>query len=158
MVDKCSKCGSSENLVVQTIRKNKKYYYCRPCRTDAFRKYRRTEKGRIVCLNATKNWEKKNQTKIKTIRRELCKKYRKLSYNLPDQTRHNKYKARDIVKNRIYRGKIIRQKCILCDKMGEAHHEDYSKPLSIIWLCKTHHLKYHYKQIVIDKNLEVSYQ
>ncbi|KKN72900.1 hypothetical protein LCGC14_0406040 [marine sediment metagenome] len=26
-----------------------------------------------------------------------------------------------------------------CEASGERHHEDYSKPLEITWLCKKHH-------------------
>ena len=35
----------------------------------------------------------------------------------------------------------IRQKCSVdgCDTPGERHHEDYSKPTEIVWLCRTHH-------------------
>ena len=42
-------------------------------------------------------------------------------------------------------GKIIKQPCSVCNSTEnvEAHHEDYSKPLDIIWLCRTHHLEYH---------------
>ena len=34
--------------------------------------------------------------------------------------------------------------CIICnDEHSEAHHEDYTKPLEVIWLCKTHHGELH---------------
>lgn len=34
-----------------------------------------------------------------------------------------------------------RQKCSIdgCEKLGEKHHPDYSKPLEIIWVCRQHH-------------------
>ena len=39
------------------------------------------------------------------------------------------------------RNKTLTKRC--CEKCGseksESHHEDYSKPLEIIWLCKKHH-------------------
>jgi len=45
------------------------------------------------------------------------------------------------------RNKSIEKKpCIKCGKtLVEAHHEDYSKPLEIIWLCKKHHIEVGYK-------------
>lgn len=39
-------------------------------------------------------------------------------------------------------GTIIQKPCIKCgNKKSEAHHENYSKPLQIIWLCKKHHIE-----------------
>lgn len=35
----------------------------------------------------------------------------------------------------------VPQKCAVdgCDKIGERHHPDYSKPDEIVWICKSHH-------------------
>lgn len=42
----------------------------------------------------------------------------------------------------VQRGKVKRDKCEVCGKTAvEAHHEDYSKPLEVKWLCRRHHLK-----------------
>jgi len=46
-------------------------------------------------------------------------------------------------------GKIIKPKsCSVCEKAVESrklhgHHEDYSKPLEVIWLCTWCHIKLH---------------
>lgn len=44
-------------------------------------------------------------------------------------------------------GILTRQKCVKCGcenmEKIEAHHEDYTKPLEIIWLCTTCHGKQH---------------
>lgn len=32
-----------------------------------------------------------------------------------------------------------------CEEVAEKHHEDYSKPLDIVYLCKFHHMKLHYE-------------
>jgi hypothetical protein len=34
-----------------------------------------------------------------------------------------------------------------CQKLGERHHPDYSKPKEIIWLCKGHHEETHHTRI-----------
>ena len=41
--------------------------------------------------------------------------------------------------------RIIRQPCAICGSTDsiEGHHEDYSKPLDVIWLCREHHLEIH---------------
>jgi ribosomal protein S27AE len=42
------------------------------------------------------------------------------------------------------RGKIIRQPCENCgDLFAEKHHDDYSKPLEVRWLCRPCHLVFH---------------
>lgn len=45
-------------------------------------------------------------------------------------------------------GKITKEPCNVCGTTNkvEAHHEDYSKPLAITWLCRKHHLEVHNKQ------------
>lgn len=53
-----------------------------------------------------------------------------------------KYKARTEVGNTIRDGRLFRpKKCERCarDYKLHAHHEDYSKPLDVIWLCTPCH-------------------
>lgn len=46
--------------------------------------------------------------------------------------------------NAIRDGKLIRQPCEVCgESRAEAHHDDYSKPLDVRWLCKRHHDEWH---------------
>ena len=35
--------------------------------------------------------------------------------------------------------------CSHCDHIGkvEGHHEDYTKPLDVVWLCKSCHIQLH---------------
>lgn len=37
------------------------------------------------------------------------------------------------------KGILIPQPCSACGKKAEAHHNDYTKPLEIVWLCRQHH-------------------
>ena len=42
------------------------------------------------------------------------------------------------------RGKVIKKPCEVCNSVEvEAHHNDYTKPLEVIWLCREHHLEKH---------------
>ena len=43
----------------------------------------------------------------------------------------------------VKRGQVSKQLCKVCGKDAEAHHEDYLKPLDVIWFCREHHLEYH---------------
>lgn len=58
-----------------------------------------------------------------------------------------KYKAKCAVSNAIRDGKLKRQPCEVCGlEHAQAHHADYSKPLDVRWLCRTHHLELHGKE------------
>jgi hypothetical protein len=57
----------------------------------------------------------------------------------------NKVKARNLTKIAIGQGILKVRPCERCGfALGvEAHHEDYDKPLEIVWLCKKHHAERH---------------
>ena len=73
----------------------------------------------------------------KAKRREIARKNRNLHYD--------KVFARHAAKS------IPKKPCEVCEKQGvinweaEAHHDDYKKPYSVRWLCKTHHEEWHTK-------------
>lgn len=57
------------------------------------------------------------------------------------------YKARSVLNNAIAKGKIKKpENCVKCNSTGiiHGHHEDYSKPLDVIWLCPPCHSEVHY--------------
>lgn len=46
--------------------------------------------------------------------------------------------------NAIRSGKLKPQPCEVCGNgVTQAHHDDYSKPLDVRWLCTTHHAEWH---------------
>lgn len=48
------------------------------------------------------------------------------------------------VGNALRDGKLIRSPCEDCGEVNaQAHHDDYSKPLDVRWLCATHHAEWH---------------
>ena len=53
-----------------------------------------------------------------------------------------KMNCRSYLHTYIKRGKVTKRPCAVCGTSHaiEAHHEDHSKPLEVIWLCRTHHL------------------
>lgn len=55
-----------------------------------------------------------------------------------------KREAHVIVGNAIRDGKLKRQPCEVCsDLKVDAHHDDYSKPLAVRWLCIACHAAHH---------------
>lgn len=88
----------------------------RPDRVAAREAYAQTPEGRIAGARAKKRWAAAN-----AIRRQ----------------------AHQAVNNAIRSGKLSRQPCFICGKKAEAHHPDYSRPLSVTWLCPEHHKEAH---------------
>lgn len=58
-----------------------------------------------------------------------------------------KYKAHGMVNNAIRDKKLYAEPCEVCGSTHKihAHHNDYSKPLNVRWLCSVHHFEWHKK-------------
>lgn len=52
-----------------------------------------------------------------------------------------RYRAYVIYRRALNQGSLVRQPCEKCGSVKDihGHHEDYSKPLEVRWLCKKHH-------------------
>ncbi len=57
--------------------------------------------------------------------------------------------AHVIVGNAIKYGQLTKAPCVVCGGKAQAHHENYSKPLEVVWLCPEHHKERH-KQMAIQ--------
>ncbi len=63
--------------------------------------------------------------------------------------------ARGEVRKAISRGDITRGSCQVCgEENAQGHHEDYTKPLDVLWLCDTHHKRLHGGQSVAEMMTE----
>ena len=69
----------------------------------------------------------------------------------PEYRRNNSYSiaqraAHHQVEYALANGSLLREPCEVCGaEKVDAHHDDYSKPLSVRWLCRKHHLEHHRK-------------
>jgi hypothetical protein len=57
----------------------------------------------------------------------------------------NQVHAKWLVARALKVGRLLRLPCEICGARAQAHHIDYSKPLAVRWLCRTHHLDTHVK-------------
>jgi len=56
----------------------------------------------------------------------------------------DRYKAHGMVSNAVRDGRLIKEPCEVCGaEYVHGHHDDYSKPLDVRWLCPIHHKEHH---------------
>jgi hypothetical protein len=63
------------------------------------------------------------------------------------KTEHiDRVKANNVVSELLRRRKITPLPCEICgeQRYTQAHHQDYSKPLNINWLCSSCHMRIHF--------------
>ena len=68
------------------------------------------------------------------------------------KTHPDRMRARNAITIAVASGTVVQQPCDICGGNGEAHHDDYSKPLEVRWLCRKHHVEEHLR----IRNLAIS--
>ena len=147
---KCSRCKKILPLENFSPRKDRELGFCPHCKKCDFarksdyrimiaplrREIERTEEFLKRRRKTHKIWRERNKDKIK-------------KYNLNSRKRYpDRCAARCKSQNAIKRGRIKPpSRCSDCNKRTklDGHHEDYSKPLDLTWLCKKCHSKRHRK-------------
>lgn len=134
----CFKCGEEKEL-------------------SEFYKNRGMKDGHLnKCIPCVKAYEIERRAKNIDYIREYDRKRALLPHRIKKNTDNTKrfrkqfplkYKAHCIVNNAIRNGKLIKPEiCETCSKPGrqiEGHHNDYSKPLEVVWLCSACHKQLH---------------
>lgn len=110
---------------------------------------------RLKSRHKRAEYSKKAYQRIKNTKAYAA--YRKEISNRYYRNNLIKAKARGLIGKAVLRGKIIKLNyCAACLKEKDilhGHHEDYSKPLEVIWLCPScHRLIENFKKAVIIAN------
>ncbi len=99
---------------------------------------------------STKCYEERELTKDELSHLDKIRKLPKRAIIKYTDELHIKKRARNILQRAIENNKIERKPCEKCgDIKSQGHHEDYSKPLDVIWLCPKHHTKLHYDKYAL---------
>ena len=137
MEKKCFKCGQTKNF-------------------DEFYKHSRMADGHLgKCKECTKKdvheHRKKNIERIRAYDRQRGKLPRRIKKCVEYNRKYNKdyperYAAKILLNNAIRSGRIKRpERCSVCNKKTRicGHHEDYYKPLDVVWVCQVCHKRIH---------------
>lgn len=89
--------------------------------------------NREATIQRVKEYSQKEQGK--EVRRKSLAKW--------EGNNPHKKRAANMVNNAIRAGRLERGACEICGKKAQGHHEDYSKPLEVRWLCPAHHALVH---------------
>ncbi len=106
-----------------------------------------------------RSYRAKNAEKRRAYNRRYNAQWRKLhgfKSETESQRRYpQKTRARWMLAHAVKRGKLIRGSCQTCGKPnGQAHHDDYSKPLDVKWFCPLHHREYEDKMRMKNENIK----
>lgn len=121
--------------------------------SEFYRDTKRKDGYQTSCKDCVKERVKANYRRNREYyaeydkRRRLrpARKAKLMEYQRRRRERHpDKYQANTMVANAIKSGRLIKEPCVVCGKTkAEAHHPDYSQPLDVVWMCRTHHMEHH---------------
>lgn len=141
----CRKCKCM--FVPKPWQMKKRDYTCLLCLREYNKNYRAARKlsgNPVIPGKMTPEWHREYEKKwreLPNVRHKLAahqRRYRK------DKILRPKHMARWQLNRAIIAGKITRGKCELCGShKTDAHHDDYSRPLDVRWLCRQHHAETH---------------
>lgn len=127
----CRRCGTPVLVTVERARRSD--YWCGECMSLARADWARRNRERKRETNA-KWWANATSAQRKEYRDAW-------------KDRNPEKRAAHVAVQRALRnGWLTRQPCEVCgEAFSCAHHDDYSKPLEVRWLCHAHHQEHHHK-------------
>lgn len=125
----CSRCEGQ--IVVTEVMCKRGNYRCGKCESEM----------------ATA-WGVKNRARRRALNSEYAGRHRDEHVARTRQYREahpERAAARQAVQTAVRNGSLARLECEVCgEAKSHAHHDDYSKPLEVRWLCHEHHMEHHW--------------
>jgi hypothetical protein len=107
-------------------------------------------------LNKCKECTKADVAAHRAARIEQVRLYDKQRSNLPHrqelrrsiiarwmEANPDRKSAQTKLRKAVLGGTVQKHPCWVCGEKAEAHHPDYSRPLDVVWLCRSHHMQAH---------------
>lgn len=131
----CFKCNTVKPLnefYKDKTQRDGHQYKCKECANEDIKKYK------------LKNIEKVRESNRKYQATEKARKATRERVNAWNAQDKRKPSCHTKVRRAIIKGILIKENCARCGNDNtHAHHEDYDKPLDVIWLCQPCHRKRH---------------
>jgi len=144
----CRICGEVKSLTeFNTAHENRDGLSnrCKRCLANYNLKYRKDNRQRIAERQAkwyceNRDWRLRHQSEyFQRNRRQRLEVNREYKRRNPEKCR-----AHLLVYRALKAGNSSRRPCEECgNENSEAHHDDYTKPLEVIWLCRGCHQRLH---------------
>lgn len=135
MVKVCLACGVSKELTEFYTHPETSDGYinkCKACKKEESRKNRERNIDYYRAYDRRRAESDHRKENTKRVVHEYRKKY-------PERRRAN-----NLVAKALQAGSLIKQPCERCgESKAFAHHEDYNKPLDVVWLCQPCHKQRH---------------
>lgn len=126
----CRRCGENKDLSKYYVHSGMSDGYLNICKTCTKVRVTAHRESNLDTIRAYDRSRGCRQTK------EDLQKYR--------CDNPQKDKAHAMCARAIKTHKLIKCECMFdCIGKVEGHHNDYSRPLSVVWLCPHHHKRYH---------------
>jgi len=140
----CSKCGVKQRLedfYPSSMHKEGRKPECKKCNNERGRAYVKANKEK------RKAWRRQHYLKNLSREKEAAKQYH--------LTHKDGHRAHAKVGYATRAGHLTPKPCEVCGTIDDvhAHHDDYSKPLDVRWLCRSHHLRLHARQRIADAKI-----
>jgi len=138
----CNRCGEAkplDNFFNEPRVKSGKAGLCKGCIYVAQMQWKKDNPEKVIA--GRKQYRQRQKDVLDP---ELAKKM-----TPKERARHKrqlkKWHAWDLMHSALRHGRLFKGNCEVCgtDVKVEGHHQDYSKPLEVTWLCTKHHVAWH---------------
>lgn len=125
----CPRCKATIEVTASMVKRKK--YTCGPCESQ------------MAVDWARRNRERKRASNNRYI---AARSGERAARTAAWRTNHpEKWRAHQAVQTALRNGTLTKRPCEVCGSTVRihGHHDDYSKPLEVIWLCHSHHMERH---------------
>ena len=143
----CKEAKTPEDFYPARLKK--RHLMCKACCKAYQKQYTKLhpETVKTWARKRMRKWRERNPELNRDRSQEQSIKHReKRNAYSQEYSKNNRDKknAQLITHNAVKTGKLIPQPCEVCgNPKVQKHHDDYSKPLEVRWLCSLHHHRHH---------------